>query len=317
LKKANILGLCAGASLFCMTPLTAFAATPSSQVSQKAISVNQQTVSKPYGSVHDGTTYMPIWYLMNALNKLGVQATWDGNALHLTASSGSAPNLSNVDPGTGSMAIYLDGKLVQRVNGTAESDPASNGTTTTYMPIWYLMQALNRMHVNTDWSGFDLDLSKGNASASGSYSVVTNTESTRSRTDSSTSSSSSSTSVSGQDIVDYAKQYIGVPYAYGGESTSGMDCSGLTQTVYRHFSISLPRTAAEQAQVGQIVSKSDLQPGDLVFFNTTGSTYSHVGIYVGSGQFISATTSKGVRICSVSDPYYWGAKFTRATNPQG
>ena len=299
-----------------MTPVTAFAAEGSSQSiqpGQKAISVNAQLFSKPYSSVHDGTTYMPIWYLMNALNKLGVQANWDGHTLSLTDASGGAPDLSNVNPGNGTMAIDLDGHLVQKVDGTAEPDPASGGTVTTYMPIWYLMQAIDRMHVKTDWSGVDLNLGSGSALTSGSFSVIPNASSTRSRA----VPSSSSTSVSGQNIVNYAKQFMGTPYFYGGESTHGFDCSGLTQYVFRHFGISLPRTAAEQAQVGQSVSKSDLQPGDLVFFDTTGATYSHVGIYVGDGQFISATTSRGVRICSVSDPYYWGARYTKATNPQG
>lgn len=317
MKLTHILGLCAGVSIFCMAPVTAFASTQASHsvqpANRKVISLDQHTISRPYGTVHNGTTYMPIWYLMNALNKLGVQTRWDGRTLHLTEASGTTPNLDNVSPGTGLMPIYLDGRLVQKVNGSTEIDPASNQVTT-YMPMWYLMQILDRMHVKSGWDGVNWNLSSpGSASASGSYAVVTNTSSARSRFD---SSSSSSTSVSGQDIVNYAKQFIGAPYVYGGESASGFDCSGLVQTVFQHFNISLPRTAAEQAQVGRVISKSDLQPGDLVFFNTTGAAFSHVGIYVGNGQFTSATTSKGVRICDVNSPYYWGARFTRATNPQ-
>lgn len=119
-----------------------------------------------------------------------------------------------------------------------------------------------------------------------------------------------------EQIISYAKQFQGVPYHYGGTSAStGFDCSGFVMTVYQHFGISLPRTAAQQHSVGQTVSASQLQPADLVFFNTTGQPYSHVGIYIGNGQFISATSSKGVTISNLSDPYYWGPRFTSATDP--
>jgi LysM repeat protein len=119
-----------------------------------------------------------------------------------------------------------------------------------------------------------------------------------------------------QEIVSYAKQFQGAPYHWGGTSArTGFDCSGFVMTVYQHFGISLPRTAAQQHGVGEPVAKSALQPADLVFFNTTGQPYSHVGIYIGGGQFISATTSKGVTVSNLNDPYYWAARFTAATDP--
>jgi cell wall-associated NlpC family hydrolase len=118
-----------------------------------------------------------------------------------------------------------------------------------------------------------------------------------------------------QQIVSYAKGFLGAPYRYGGTSRSGFDCSGFVMTVYQHFNISMPRTAAQQHEVGQVVAKSQLKPADLVFFNTTGQPYSHVGIYIGNGQFISATSSKGVTISNLNDPYYWGARYTAATDP--
>lgn len=121
--------------------------------------------------------------------------------------------------------------------------------------------------------------------------------------------------VSGQDIVEYARKYVGVPYVWGGQTMSGIDCSGLVQSVYGHFHISLPRTTYQQATIGVPVSRERLVPGCLVFFNTTGDRYSHVGIYVGDGKFISATSSKGVRICKIDNPYYWGPRFTHAVNP--
>ncbi len=121
--------------------------------------------------------------------------------------------------------------------------------------------------------------------------------------------------ITGSEVVAYAEQFIGVPYQWGGTSPAGFDCSGLVQTVYRHFNVLLPRTAAEQHRAGPSVSKSNLQPGDLVFFDTTGSPYSHVGIYVGNGQFLSATSSNGVVLQDLNSPYYWGPRYTGAIDP--
>lgn len=116
---------------------------------------------------------------------------------------------------------------------------------------------------------------------------------------------------SGNDIVNYSKQFLGIKYQYGGTTTSGFDCSGYTKYVFKNAGITLSRTAATQYREGVSVSKSNLQAGDLVFFNNLGYT-SHVGIYVGNNQFISATTSKGIAIVSINDPYYWGKYYIGA-----
>jgi len=115
----------------------------------------------------------------------------------------------------------------------------------------------------------------------------------------------------GNEIVNYAKPLLGIKYQYGGSTTSGFDCSGFTSYVFKKAGISLPRTAASQYGEGTSVSKSNLQAGDLVFFNNLGYT-SHVGIYVGNNQFISATSSKGIAIVSINDPYYWGKYYIGA-----
>lgn len=115
------------------------------------------------------------------------------------------------------------------------------------------------------------------------------------------------------DLVNTAKNYIGTPYRYGGTSlTSGIDCSAYTQVVFKKNGKSLPRTAAQQYKQGKAVSKSNLTTGDLVFFKTGGSGISHVGIYIGSSKFIHASTSKGVTISSINDPYYWKSRYAGA-----
>lgn len=113
-------------------------------------------------------------------------------------------------------------------------------------------------------------------------------------------------------VVPAAKKYIGVPYKYGGTTASGFDCSGYIRQVFNEVGVSLPRTAAEMYQKGTSVSKNDLHVADLVFFNTTGKPASHAGIYIGGGQFIHASSSKGITISNLNDPYYWGPKYIGA-----
>lgn len=113
--------------------------------------------------------------------------------------------------------------------------------------------------------------------------------------------------VLGQQMVDYAKQFEGVPYRWGGESTSGFDCSGYMQFVLGHFGIHVGRSSYSQFQSGSPVSENNLQVGDLVFFNTDGAGASHVGIYVGGGQFINAE-DRGVRLDALSSGY-WAAHY--------
>lgn len=108
----------------------------------------------------------------------------------------------------------------------------------------------------------------------------------------SVSSSSSSSSSSGSSIVDYATQFVGNPYVWGGTSlTGGADCSGFTQSVYAQFGYSLPRTSYEQQNWGTEVSYADAQPGDLICYG------GHVAIYMGNGQIVHASNSRdGIKI---------------------
>lgn len=113
---------------------------------------------------------------------------------------------------------------------------------------------------------------------------------------------------SGSSAVSIAYQYLGVPYVYGGASPSGFDCSGFTMYVYNQLGISLPHGATPQLKYGTYVSRSELQPGDLVFFSDGSYPASHVGIYVGDDQFIhaSSSSSNGYCVCvsSLNTSYY-------------
>lgn len=125
---------------------------------------------------------------------------------------------------------------------------------------------------------------------------------------------SASSSGTGKDVIPYAKSLIGTPYHYGGESPrTGFDCSGFVKHVYYHTrGVQLPRSAKAMSGVGTRLKATQLQPGDLVFFNTLGKPYSHVGIYLGNAQFIhSPSTGKKVEIVDMS-MRYWQERYNGA-----
>lgn len=119
---------------------------------------------------------------------------------------------------------------------------------------------------------------------------------------------SNATSGKGSSIVETALSHLGTRYVYGGASAGGFDCSGFTMYVFAQVGIKLPHGATSQLSYGTEVSRSDLQPGDLVFFQDYGYTASHVGIYIGGDQFIHASSSyyngHCVVITSLSETYY-------------
>ena len=118
----------------------------------------------------------------------------------------------------------------------------------------------------------------------------------------------------GDRVVSHGMDYLGVRYRYGGTSRStGVDCSGLVLNVFQHsVGMRLPRTAAEQARAGVRVSRDQLKPGDLVFFNTSRRANSHVGIYIGNNRMLHAPRSGGVvRIEDISKKY-WATRYNGA-----
>lgn len=109
----------------------------------------------------------------------------------------------------------------------------------------------------------------------------------------------------GSEIVSYAQSVLGTAYRYGGAAPSGFDCSGLVEYSHLHAGISVPRTSVAQYEAAQSVSRSELKPGDVIFFNLDRNKASHVGIYAGEGRFIHApSTGKYVSFANLSEPYW-------------
>ena len=141
----------------------------------------------------------------------------------------------------------------------------------------------------------------------------TNSGNTSQESTQSPSNNQSNTSSKVQAIVNTAKAQIGKKKAWGAEGPNAFDCSGLTYYIYKQNGITIPRTSREQSNFGTTVSKSNLQPGDLLFFSTDGSGgVSHVGIYVGNGQMVHVSSSKNSVISTSINTSYWQKAYIRA-----
>lgn len=119
-----------------------------------------------------------------------------------------------------------------------------------------------------------------------------------------------------ESLLKTAKSFLGVPYKYGGTSNSGFDCSGLVMVSFDKLGLKLPRNSSQQANHGNEIKISEARKGDLLFFNTSGNSISHVGIIdeikpTGEIKFIHSSTSKGVIISSL-DENYWKTRFVKA-----
>lgn len=114
-------------------------------------------------------------------------------------------------------------------------------------------------------------------------------------------------------LMDEHERWAGTPYRLGGTSFNGIDCSALVQNVFSEaFQVELPRTTSRQVNTGVAISRTELEPGDLVFFRPPGNR--HVGIYVGDGRFMHASSSRGVMISKLNNSY-WSRYYWQARRP--
>ena len=118
----------------------------------------------------------------------------------------------------------------------------------------------------------------------------------------------------GSDIAEFAQQFVGCPYVYGGTSPSGFDCSGFAQYVYSNFGYDIDRVSSGQAQYGEEVAREDMEPGDLILFQDSGrSRIGHSAIYIGDGNFVhAANPAAGVRIDNIDTSSYYDTRFVTA-----
>ena len=219
----------------------------------------------------------------------------DGSASPDTSyDNGSASTDTSYDDGSASTDTSYD-------NGSTSTDTSydngSTGTDTSYD------NGSTSTDTSYDNGSASTDTSYDNGSTgtdtsydNGSTGTDTSYDNGNTGTDTTTDSSASDSSL-GQQIADYAVQFVGNPYVYGGTSlTNGTDCSGFTMSVMANFGIGLARTAADQSYGGTSVAISDIMPGDLLFYSD-GSGISHVALYIGGGQIVhAATESQGIII---------------------
>lgn len=207
------------------------------------------------------------------------------------------------------LSINTQVKVIETVNSTW-SKINVNGTTG-YVASKYLSDKKTETSSRSESTNraTEAQNKKTETKATSTPTSNTTTSKTTNTTNTATNESAKSTSngTTGSSVVQYAKQYLGYRYVYGGTSPStGFDCSGFTSYVYKHFGKSLSRTASAQSSNGTSVSRSNLKEGDLVLFGgSSGSGIGHVGIYIGGNSFIHAANSKkGVIISSLSETYY-------------
>ena len=236
------------------------------------------------------------WYKVSINGKTGFiyEEYISLNSNTTTAQNTSTNNVKQTSVNTTNTAtnnLKVNNVKSTSMNTTTNSSVAANKATN-----------IISMAVNTTGSATS---NTGSTSTTGSATSNTGSTSTTGSATSNIGSTSTTgtVSASAQAVIQYAEQFEGYPYVWGGSSPStGFDCSGFVQYVFNHFGISLPRTTYSQVNCGTAVSLSDIQPGDLVFEFGTSAAPSHVGIYIGNGEMIDAAgVGQGVTISKLYD----------------
>lgn len=200
---------------------------------------------------------------------------------------------------TGDDAVSLAkkvGYIVAKVNTTTlnvRSDSSLLSDIVTTVPVDEELEVLD---VSTDWLKVQIDSDEGYVSRQ----YVDLSYELKKAVEDEVISASNGVSSRRADMVAYAKQFLGNSYVWGGTSlTNGTDCSGFTQSIYRHFGYSIARCSRSQAGYGTSINSSQVQPGDLVFYGS-GSYISHVAMYIGNGQVIHASNHRdGIKISNM------------------
>ena len=238
----------------------------------------------------------------------------DGTKVNVISTSGDWSKIT-----TGSITGYVSNKYLSNSDSSSSSETSTTkyvdadvglnvrkGPGTNYSVITKLADG-TKVTVKSTSNGWS-KITTGNTTGYVSSSYLTS----KKPSSGSSSDSSSSTSTSASKVISYAKKLLGKPYVWGAQGPNSFDCSGFTYYVFKNAAgITLPRTSSMQSNYGTYVSKSNLRPGDLVFFDTVGSNngdVTHCGIYIGNGQLIHAASGQGkVVINNMNSSYYVNA----------
>ena len=252
------------------------------------------------------TSYAKIATLSygQSVNVLSTSNGW--SKINYNGSTGyvSSQYLQSTKPSSSSSSETS--QTVKYVNTTSGLNMRT-GPATSYAKITTIAygQSVNVLSTSTGWS-------KINYSGSTGYVSSQYLQSTKPSSSSSSNSGSTSVSSSASSVIAYAKTLLGKPYVWGAQGPNSFDCSGFTYYVFKNKAgIVLPRTSSAQSKYGTSVSWSNLRAGDLMFFDTNGANngqVSHVGLYIGNGQMIHASSSqRKIVITSVNTSYYKNA----------
>lgn len=234
------------------------------------------------------------WYKISYGGGYGyISSSYTSSAPSTTTNTSNVTNVSNTSGKT-----YYSTTAGLNVRSGPGTSYASKGTLS-------YGQAVTVIDTSSYW--YKIQFNGGTGYVGSKYLSSSKPSSSNTTNNSSTNNTPSYDSGSGSSIVSFAQSLLGRPYVYGASGPNSFDCSGFTQYVYAHFGKSLPRSSSAQYASASKISKSSLQPGDLVFFSnsSSGGSVGHVAIYMGNGMIIHAANSKtGVCTTSLNSSYY-------------